>query len=525
MKPDINAIASWKRRCRIRGYPFAVCFQDAMVPLLFGTACLSLFSLAHFSQATNTTPNRFLITSPKACFENVDCDATTSYCNDSCHCALRLGVNETCTSHDGECRDGLQCWTNQRSYESVCRRARPIGASCAHVQMSPCVDGAFCSKRTRTCRKLGGKKVGAYCNWRIGCRNDLGLYCNDDKNRCETLRKTGAKCELYDNTLCKGFCTDSLATSQYYMCFPAVGEGKRCLQDDQCHGNPLDKADISNSLVCNQNSNRAQFSGICIRHSRLLPHLGIACNPQRDACDSRKGLRCLWAKSRKAFVCQQRDDAANTAEKFCTPGSALSTCEDRMKPRECRRPGDLGEAPYGFFSCEDRLDRTPVKKGRLCYGVCEAGTSCLLIDSVLGWAYKGPPQPVRYCVRVARKGQACGNKFRSQCAVGLKCGPKKKCVKGVRNTPSAVTHVGLAVSCDKLPCSPGLVCERDQVPSHQSGRGSSWRDVRCKKPKKMVKAGQACYETRGFRPVSFFFSFPFLLFFKYSQSCTSILSM
>lgn len=419
---------------------------------------------------------RYLITSPKACVSNLDC-SPTSFCKFSelTRCVTRKDINQECGSTH-ECKDDLFCKFRKEFGTSVCQKKLPMDASCDPHYYGTCAGSAVCSLSAKKCTTSSGQ-VGASCEFNSDCRD--GMYCSSRGNHCMLKKNSGTNCMPYgtDNK-CEGFCSGAFPNSAFGICIQAQKEGQPCRSDDHCKGENSREGETV-GLICNTPS--TMNAGLCILESKLLKRLGMGCNPKRDHCDFRRGLSCHFDKVQKRFVCHQ--GYADDTESYCTPGNRLGECKHNKVPMVCKR-----DDYSGVFRCVERKDEI-IPRGLNCRrGVCENGTSCEEVTGILRWAYKGPPAPSRFCVKVIGFGEKCDNKFRTQCTNGFKCA-NGKCVKGSPRRDLDHSHADLWTSCVKLPCVPGLKCKLSKDPLYRSAP----KRPLCLLPEQIMQYGFKCY--------------------------------
>lgn len=445
-----------------------------------------------------TADSPTLITSPRTCLSNLECPAS-QYCDTGLSgalsiCLKRLGVGQRCDLGEDSCKDGLHCTLLRPAFERFCTRQAPPPELCDLTKVRPC------SSNNTTCRRTDnqcGRETGfAGDKCRVDvigeCQQDRGFYCNSGEGACTRRKPTGAVCGLGgSNYDCEGFCATGSPTG---TCAPTQEEGGLCLEDYHCK-RLLFPPPRTDQLMCNIPRGRV---GRCIRESRLIRVLGVACNPSFDRCDARRGLGCRWTASEKRFVCQQRAAPGDLRLlNYCTPGSPFSTCLPRTGiPVLCRQGSGLdihGNAVVNYFSCQRRLQ--VVRPGRSCstsyYSTCGANSTCERVEGVLlEKVYHGPSTPLRFCVHTVGIGASCSNKFYIKCAANLTC-VAGRCVASSSSTPARVknTHAGVNVDCSKLPCIPGAVCTKIEGPFAASAPS------RCMLPTRIMKEGQHCFDT------------------------------
>lgn len=478
----------------------------SLKPFLLPICILSLVCLAIIPQvgARRSTSDKDLVTSSKVCLSTTEC-ASTSFCQ--LHdltktintCVKRQRLNERCDIFDPTCQPGLYCKPND--FQGVCRKQRGLGNSCTNTEDNPCAGNLTCSAGKGVCAPastvgLAGQK----CYNHIDCNRQQSLFCNRVKSECQVTKPAGGRCESWFGN-CQGFCVDAEHDTTG-VCIDHLHQGSPCTTDHQCRPAASDTPGVGTTpLICNIPVGQI---GRCMREKDLHVALGESCNPQFDFCDSRRGLSCRPVAGGRTHVCQQMvsmRQGGHYRERFCTPGSALSTCVQEDQPTVCRKSRGRYRPIPNFFKCLPPLEVLP--RGSICDGfassedtMCEPGTVCTVIHDVVLRTDQRYKTQLKMCVRLSAVGGQCGNGFRTQCRAGLRC-VDGVCEKGVGRGGSGkdklVTYMGF---CTVRKCIPGTVCDRpDNVPSTSGVR-------RCLFPVKMIEEGDACMTTDRFRLVS-----------------------
>lgn len=490
----------------------AYAMLPSAVMLLLLMHLLLLQSGSGFAQTGNEPPS--MVTSGATCLSDADCPKNR-YCQpDSMRCLVRIGEKGECDilGADGECAEGLHCTFGESYRESRCLPQGDMGDICRVDATQPCKAGLLCDADTARCRESNATPDGdeqqhdgggddsllrndpCVRDEDCGARQRAGFFCAPG-GRCVRRRPEGAQCR--DHAQCIGFCAGSDgAAGGNGMCRPHQAVGAACGANDHCAH--VGAVPARYAVLCNMPEDGTK--GVCLSANQLLRALGTTCNPNKDACDARRGLSCqrVGSASFGRFACVQR---GQRSAMYCAPagkkGSEFSGCPLALEtgvPATCRRT----RAPMrpGFFRCLRRVETVP--RGAVCsprgeHVACAEGTTCSAV----------PGTGVRACVAAVARGADCSNKFATTCADGLAC-VDGTCVPGAPSTPRQRTHADLGEDCSALPCVPGTRCETS------TGKNTKL----CALPRVTVVKGKPCYATARFNKVCllvivfFFFHFP-----------------
>lgn len=464
---------------------------------------LLIFS-THLSQGVGSYITRALITSPTHCLSDLECPRTHNcpnfYDSPPNNCAPRRGLNSQCDDN-GDCQDGLYCPFIQNFKKRVCVKKIPLGGACRRVDESPCVDGSKCSPKTRECiaeSEVG--RLGSPCTAFGQCDVNGGFYCNDNKRSCQRRERAGTPCKILDGAYrCAGFCA-GINSQEGGVCVDALPDGAPCQTYEHCRISPL-APPHTDDAVCNIPSGD---TGICVRESKLITHLGARCNPSADFCDARRGLSCREqfagreTKGKTSFVCQHRPTKESGNFPYCVPGSPLSACVQEEFPTVCRRSMQRLHVSDDFYQCRRTVEVLP--RGSICgrdeYTKCEGGTSCIAVPGLEPILGRHSPRPLETCIQIVGDGEACGNKFTTQCSDDHTCS-NGTCKKGDSDPANnSDTHAQLHGDCNVLPCPPGSVCVKPETSQLDSTTST------CELPLIVAKIGEPCFEKALFRTVS-----------------------
>lgn len=408
-----------------------------------------------------------VVTAPGTCIRDEDCFQASEFCDENFQCRRRLHENAGCTV-DQYCYEGLYCGLKDGRHACLPQK-KPFEACEISVDtQTPCASTANmtykCSEDTHTCQPTG--IPGDYCSLEDDCQP--GNYCPIYLFRplgaitCTAQRPLGAACGLIGDPFeCKEQCSyrgfPEIAAG---MCISLSRIGRPCTENDQCEGHDASFHDPTKRAKSNVICNVAQDGiGVCQYERHLIKKDGARCNPQKDFCDSGRGLSCRRTATGPRCMFNRFDgDGPDIA--FCDLNSKFSRCNSQSGyETECR--ANLDQSAYGlskqFFQCLRRKEILP--QGWLCneyeHTVCEKGTSC---EAVPGVEQEMFPlsRTAKFCVAVREEGESCFSKFGFACEKGLKC-KNNICVKG--KPDSTITHAYLNRYCDSLPCVPGTHCE------------------------------------------------------------------
>lgn len=464
-----------------------------------------IFLVVCVGAATTSGINPFnLFTSPDRCLTSFECPAD-KYCSLIDYgptpwklrftCLQRFKVSNSCDPWSpGSCLPGSVC---EFQPDALCLPIVPTGTRCGRINgnvfevfKNRCKSTDRCRTKgsnIATCTKFTWGYLGNRCSYDYDddqCRVQDNLYCNEDAMQCSRKKNDGELCDQEiagKDVQCKGFCSNA-AFGQPSRCAPTQVDGGLCMETRHCaRGNTTEGA-----LLCNVPRGRI---GTCVREGRLLKRLGAQCKPSADACDARRGLSC-WPFPGKGHVCQHR------FSRFCHPTSKFSRCEFAMGvPTHCVLPPLYHDAEYGGYRAREEpyvyqcFPKLIAPLGAPCNRagpgvICARGTQCRPVDGI---DTDGQFAPLRFCVKEQKLGASCGDKFRAQCAQGLRC-LNGTCVKGESPQITNATHADYLRYCvgTQPPCIPGTICENDF----------------CRLPEVIVGAGKPCYDTATVRRVS-----------------------
>lgn len=452
------------------------------------------------ASSPSQTPFARSITSSKTCRSDDDCGQNrTCIISESVppKCVQRPTIDESC-SRDQKCTVGLFCRpvTAEDTFNnSTCQTKGLKGGICTSATIDNCKSPFRCNFRSNRC-ETAPSGHGERCQNENECKS--GLYCRFSEGLCSKPRPLGSSCASSEDCadgFCAGLALNRDVVFSKGICTPYAKMKGPCHFFGACRVNFISQDPVR----CN--SPRGDF-GLCMKVSTLEHRLGAPCKPRIDRCDESRGLMCAWAPSLHRYACQHRYRRFQfSAANFCEPGSSLSQCPAAAVDRPsgevrsssffktvCRAPQTVGaddagpEKYFSFFQCLRKLE--PVLPGGICdeeYAHCTEGTKCRFVNGVRSSSDIFPNEKLAYCVRIVSVGQSCRDKFRFQCAPGLRC-DRNTCVNGTSIQRSPFTHAGIQWPCDKLPCAPGLVCRR----------GIKIRGSRCWKPVKMLSRGSQC---------------------------------
>lgn len=420
-----------------------------------------------------------LVTTPGTCFSSSDCP-DSQYCtlpigpsSDSgllppFVCAARLGRGSLCLD-DRSCSAELYCTMRGAPADengfiaSRCRPKEQPGDPCDLFDQAPCVNGTFCASGTSKCTrgtpppKAG---LGEQCVNSDRCDENAGLYCKRGEDggmgSCERKLRQGTRCN--NNVACTGTCLrDPSSNNGIGKCVAPRRRLQRCTSDTPC----------TDGLLCNH--------GRCMRHSELFSTLGTSCWNVIDRCDEARSMRCAWSAPTRATVCQQIYRVLGfEALPYCTPRSNLSRCgegdECRLDDYAFYSRFDAESAPVSrpFYQCRRRVQ--VVRRGTSCSAPgqeqarCALGLTCVAVPAVRrALSFRGlDDNTFRTCVKTARLGEGCAQKFRTACGNGLVCAASGRCVNDTGTRPPGnETHAGLNSRCTDIPCAPGLLCRQN----------------------------------------------------------------
>lgn len=459
--------------------------------ILFLLICLHFDAVRSQTATINGT---LLTTGAGNCFSNYECPSN-KFCfltdnNNPLHrCLPRSKAGEACSfdstynadpeQNEQTCVSGLTCAYDLDVPAPVCVPQVRRGNLCGNSGPGKCPKDDVC-RQTKDgnfrCTAPTNGILGSGCPYNSECLESKGVYCQNKV--CVQKKPAGASCKNEIQCL-SGICSTS------GKCIALQRQWKMCLLSSHCENSGSSFRD-GNHVYCNVEPYGNKL-GRCIRDSKLLKTLGAPCVPKFDRCDRRRGLSCEWIVPERRFGCQQK-----TIGGYCTPNSTYSHCESSVWPRDCflaRNPEQCCYTKPRFYQCNPK--KIPVPIGTACNRAavepeCPKGASCEYISGVLqDYSDRYGPPSLRACVYLRDLGQSCGNKFRVKCKPGLRC-VGGKCVNGTDPCCPPETHADIGLSCKTLPCIPGAQCI------------GGW----CRKPSKVGKLGQPCYETIFFTTVS-----------------------
>lgn len=426
---------------------------------LCNTFLVFLLSVIYFSCEAQR-----VVTSPGTCIRDADCAESSEFCDENFRCHLHLHENADCTTSH-HCKKGLYCgWKDGRN--ACVPQLKPF-QDCDIYANTPCVSTTKrtykCYKDTHTCLHVGF--IGDRCESTEDCQ--AGNYCDTANVRftrdrkCAKQKPLGAPCSSQDE--CEDYCSyNSVPEINAGVCTLPSRIGKPCNDDTQCQGynsaynDPTMKG--KSKVVCNIAKG---YIGLCQHERDLIKKDGLTCNPNKDFCDSKRGLSCRTTPTGPRCMFNQLEgDYPNSP--YCDINSKFSNCNPHIgRPTECRADDDQFAFPEAkhFFHCIYKREILP--QGSLCNivddVVCEKGTTCMAVPGIEQERFP-LSREAKFCVIVRQEGERCFSKFRFACAKRLKC-KNNVCVKGTSD--STITHADLSRSCNSLPCVPGTECTLD----------------------------------------------------------------
>lgn len=478
-----------------------------------------------------------IITAKRICLSQSECPPT-HYCNTDTYsissftCVPLLKRNDQCNIHlDYQCQRRFYC-SDKGSKSGVrrCQQGSTRNESCDPNIQQSCAGFPYdtCSRDSKTCIQANVGRLDAKCK-SGACSKSQRLYCNNLV--CRKQHSLGGDCSKYPDS-CDGstYCDNPFLFTpkfmfQKAMCLKTSNVGQKCLSDRQCKG--------ADSVCIIQSGSY----GKCIHPSQRITKPGSSCNTKLDTCDRRRGLSCQRFQGR--YVCMQRATYRSNfrywSTPYYTPNNKFSQCMPYFgRPTECRILSSCEQFPQCkdaarqqagtrttaareyiiptplFWSC--LAERKFLRQGALCNiqenEICGPGLLCHFVPSVTDQLKYSSPKRMGHCVKVIKQvNGVCSDPFQTKCETGMSC-VDGRCRRGRQSfkfNAQQKTHLGThsVDRCDtsKLPCAPGLVCDK--------------QSRRCDRPKKMVKKGHVCYDISRFRVVSFnFFKFLSILFVR-----------
>lgn len=381
------------------------------------------------------------------CFRDEECGSSgfcKSVVSKSNICAPFVGLGDDCRS--ASCGKGLFCDSSAivTSTVLICQELLPRNATCSlgSEPRENCQSPFRCSPKTLTCQPFEAGSEGDSCFFTSDCVD--GLRC--DQRKCIPVTPDFSVCTSFEQ--CTGTCIFRLNDA---ICVPSPAVGERC---NSIVRNCLPTED-GQRVICNIPKG---IDGRCVRASSLITTLGTECDQALDTCDAARGLSCRYSSSKGRTVCQQQVSQLDLeAMTFCDPNNEFSQCLPASgEPMDCL--DRLPEQSVGsqlFYTCLPR--QVNVGVGDICDGVqavCPDGTECTALPFVSTFT--------RYCLRILREDDTCGDPFGGVCASSLTC-RDGTCVQEEENFKTPITMVGLDGPCQEdLPCAPGSVCRESE---------------------------------------------------------------
>lgn len=490
---------------RLADFSFVSC-RALNMAFIYTISFLVLVSIGSIVvDAKSTINDSLLVTSSKTCFSSNDCPP-----NHFCF-TIYSPLGYTFEFSVNQCmplvQPGSRCPTHEISvapWEYKGPTPCTSGHSCHREQdfttrcVPDLVRGSICEDRYDALLCPSGNTCDEDTTGQRRCRACLGAPCPGPGGNC-TLNQNTFRCRRSvciqnrpNNVICRG--DDSTWLSQSCVrgqCRAFQGIGNLCLSSRYCAGHdaPDENGD---RVICNHFQSRDGM-GRCYKDSQLLKKLGAPCLRKKDRCDRRRHLSCLWQRSQRRFVCQQRG-----FYRFCTPNHPLSRCGSNdtscLMARDVERlTGGVEDAPR-FYRCLMNPEVVPLGtpcNRALADVICPLGASCE------PWRYfPGPTKDSRFnakllvCLFLRGVGESCENIFETKCMGGLQC-DSGKCVQ--RKTPAITPQRDTVYEerydrCEKnpdLPCMPGMSCISGE----------------CQQPIQIVGEGQLCHTSPLFTKV------------------------